>query len=229
LCRTNSEYAGLCRSDDFWKNYFDEHPEVPENVESPIFWARKAYHDFGFPIGAFPFVGKWWDLSARDQYFHIKVYIPPKDHMQLLNLMAEQWNPYDNDWELRLDYPMEPNLYYDKNLRTLSPMTEAEANKFLDELQDKAEANFIESNHLYLISDYYESRRYPLQLRDIELEVPQRSLMRGYENDNVTYLDILKFTRNLFPASDFAKLGKYSWAGFSAEGFPQLKVDFHFC
>lgn len=233
LCRTNKQYADLCRSDNFWKNYFDRHPEVPENVESPMFWARKAYHDFGFPIRAFPFVGDPRDLSAREQYFRITELVPPEDHMKLLNQMAPQWNPYDNDWNLIIDYPVYPDMYYDKTLTTLPPMTEVDATQFVEELPDRAEQDFIKSNHLYLTHKYYNSRSYPYRMpygqQSIKINVPQRSLMRGDNDNNITYLDILNFTRNLLPNYDYIRIGKYSWDGFSAEGFPQLEVNFQFC
>lgn len=228
FCRTNKAYAELCRSDGFWKNYFDQHPEVPENVENPMFWARKAQHDFGFPIAAFPFAGEF-DVPARDRYLSVKNYLPSKENLLLLNQMAPQWNQYKNKWQLVLDYPMEPTLYHDKNLQSLPPMTQDEANDFLDGLEDQETDEFIKSMHLYLTLDYSITRPWDRVFKQrVNLEAPRRTLIRGDNDENVTYGDILNNTRNLFPDITWGVINQYIWNGFSPDGIPQLKVKIGF-
>jgi hypothetical protein len=224
FCRTNRTYAELCQNETFLKEYLNQDPELPA-----IFWSQKAYHDFGFPIEAFPFAGDP-DLSAADRYRYISGYRPPQDHFLLLNQMAPQWNQYTETWDrqLNLDYPMEPTLYPDTNLHSLPPMTEEQANEFLDSLDDLSGDPFIRSNHLYLNLDYNMYRHVKGFKGTVHLRVPRQTLIRGDGNDDITYEEILKNTRNLFPSIDFGGIEQYTWDGFSPDGIPQLKVTIDF-
>lgn len=230
-CQTQKLYSALCSNENFWKDYFKHNPNNPEDVASPLFWARKAEYDFGFPRDAFPFVGKY-ESSARDRYMIIKDMVPLPENFLLLNQMAPQWDQYKDNWDLTLDYPMEPTLYPDKKLHTLEPMTEEQADQFLDTLSDRSEEeDFTKSNHLYINTVYSVTRAFdPIFKQRVNLDSNRRTLVRGYENNSVSYHDVLSNTRNLFPGDASGVIQYYSWKGFSEDGIPIIKVviDFQF-
>lgn len=195
----------------------------PKKINYLCDWAKRAERNFKFPIQAFYFVGLG-NLSPLEKYIIISNMIPTFNHLELLNRLASQWDFFDNDWFENIDNLIDPTSEY------YQPLTEDEAEKFINNILENERAIFLDSNHLYLYTKYTETGMYfdseTKKYNPIRRNLDLKTLVRGYANDPITFLDILK---NLFPSnSETHGSAQYTFKGFSEEGYPILDVDLEF-
>lgn len=215
------EVLKKCQVSEAWNNI----------CQDEVFWMRKALLDFKIAASTFYFIGES-DLSNKERYKLIDSIVPTKEQIKKLNRIAPQWDPTNDGWDLVLDYPMDPNLYPDKELQGDKPMTKKEADVFLDEMVEEVdeEEEFIPYERLYLACEYSYSRHVSRKSREglrPEVKVNQKSLVRARGKEYISIRSILEASRVFFPV-DWGGIHYYRFKGFSEEGIPILKVEIGF-
>ena len=105
-------------------------------------------------------------------------------------------------------------------------MTEDEANEFLNQIDDTADENFISYNLVH-VTTTYEIHRY-LGGQRVENTLTKSTIVRGEDNNPVSYRDILTALRSLIqPNMDVSGVHDFRYIGFSSDGAPTIQGDIH--
>ena len=189
-------------------------------------WKNRSKTDFNFPPEVYIFM-EYREKPAKpsELYFKIQEMIPSPKNLDILTRLSRQWDYEANHFRnpLIIDYTLEnDNIFTPHCPTTPEGITSEEANKFLDEIDDIVDQDFISCNHLYLHCVY---TTYNIQIPNIRIKRDIKILIREYRNFNMTYRTILEHSRAFFEPNSNGYINYFTFTGFHSDGIPILGVD----
>jgi hypothetical protein len=188
----------------------------------PDLWSQRAFREVGYPHQAFHWLF-WLDWTPLYRYHHIQTQmIPTHEVLTGLNEMALHWNVKTNRWCPDSSIYINPDLRRAFNLYDTG-LTITQAEELIQSLTSKLRTQFMSNQHIYLHGTLVETFVIP---KMIHVPYSSRTLHYNPSAPYVSYLEILTATCALIPIKVHALIPKYSFDGFSSEGYPILKVTF---
>lgn len=191
-------------------------------------WSQRAFRDMGYPKEPFCWLF-WTDWMPLYCYHYIQTQmIPSLKALTTLNEMALHWNVKTNHWEPHEIIYMHPNFHSHYHLDDIG-LTFDEAREVIQSLTSKLSTQFLAFSYVCLrgtLIEQYLSRDHHDIYEFIEVPHSSTTLIHDPNVPGVNYLQILQATSALVPIKTSARIPKYSFDGFSPEGYPVLKVEF---